>query len=174
MSTRIFIRIIVPSTYRVVRSVEHATQNYMRNHVNNNVTSSHFRNVKERRMLSQQHPVSQAKELTVDFDYVKKATANNETLIIDVREPEEVKEHGKIPNSINIPLGNVATVLGNLSEKEFLRIYQRPKPKEETEMIFYCMIGKRSGKAQQNALGLGFKNAKNYLGSWTDWATKIQ
>lgn len=35
MSTRIFIRIIVPSTYRVVRSVEHATQNYMRNHVNN-------------------------------------------------------------------------------------------------------------------------------------------
>lgn len=129
MSTRIFIRIIVPSTYRVVRSVEHATQNYMRNHVNNSkyififaellnfeiiaidiiwisfqdVTSSHFRNVNERRMFSQQQSESPAEELTVDFDYVKKATANNAALIIDVREPEEVKEHGKIPNSINIP-----------------------------------------------------------------------
>lgn len=42
-------------------------------------------------------------ELTVDYDYVKQATANNSTLIIDVREPREIVEHGKIPNSVNIP-----------------------------------------------------------------------
>lgn len=42
-------------------------------------------------------------ELTVDYDYVKIATSNNNVLIVDVREPDEIKEHGKIPNSINIP-----------------------------------------------------------------------
>lgn len=42
-------------------------------------------------------------EITVDFDYVKKATNDENIIIIDVREPNEIKEYGKIPNSINIP-----------------------------------------------------------------------
>lgn len=41
--------------------------------------------------------------MIVDYDFVKNATTNKNILIVDVREPEEVKEHGKIPNSINIP-----------------------------------------------------------------------
>ncbi|XP_045765469.1 rhodanese domain-containing protein CG4456-like [Maniola jurtina] len=112
-------------------------------------------------------------ELTVDYNQIKNATLNEKILIVDVREPEEVKEHGKIPNSINIPLGNVSTALGTMSESEFQTIYKRPKPTEDTEIIFYCMIGKRSGMAQQNAINLGYKNVKNYLGSWTDWASKL-
>lgn len=39
----------------------------------------------------------------VDYEYVKKVTKSKDTLIIDVREPDEIKEHGKIPNSVNIP-----------------------------------------------------------------------
>lgn len=42
-------------------------------------------------------------ELIVDYAYVKKALSDNNTLLVDVREPEEIKEHGKIPNSVNIP-----------------------------------------------------------------------
>lgn len=41
--------------------------------------------------------------MIVEYDYVKKATSDDNIYIIDVREPEEVKEHGKIPNSVNIP-----------------------------------------------------------------------
>lgn len=44
-----------------------------------------------------------------------------------------------------------------MSDKEFEQTYGRRKPTEDTEIIFYCMIGKRSGMAQQNAIGLGFK-----------------
>ncbi|XP_030030605.1 rhodanese domain-containing protein CG4456-like [Manduca sexta] len=110
--------------------------------------------------------------MTADYDYVKKATTNNDVLIIDVREPDEIKEHGKIPNSINIPLGSVSSVFTSMSEKEFQNIYNRPKPKENSEVIFYCMIGKRSGKAQREAIKAGYKNVKNYLGSWTEWASK--
>ncbi|KAJ2952042.1 hypothetical protein O0L34_g4303 [Tuta absoluta] len=115
-----------------------------------------------------------AEIMTVDFDYVKKATEDKNVLIVDVREPDEIKEHGRIPNSINIPLGNVTTALSQLADKEFLQTYQKQKPGEDTEIIFYCMIGKRSGKAQDNALKLGYKNSKNYLGSFTDWAAKIK
>lgn len=39
----------------------------------------------------------------VDYDYVKRAVDNKSTIIIDVREPDEVKEHGSIPNSVHIP-----------------------------------------------------------------------
>ncbi|XP_059056764.1 rhodanese domain-containing protein CG4456-like [Achroia grisella] len=111
-------------------------------------------------------------EMIVDYEYVKNATELNNVLIVDVREPDEIKEHGKIPNSINIPLGNVSTVLSAMSENDFAQTYNRPKPSENTQIIFYCMIGKRSGMAQQNALDLGYKNVKNYLGSWTEWANK--
>ncbi|CAH2105338.1 unnamed protein product [Euphydryas editha] len=111
-------------------------------------------------------------EVVVDYDYVKTATTNQKIVLIDVREPDEVKEHGKIPSSVNIPLGNVSTALGTMSEKEFEIFYNIPKPTEETEIIFYCMIGKRSGMAQQNAINLGYKNVKNYLGSWLDWKSK--
>ncbi|VVD03622.1 unnamed protein product [Leptidea sinapis] len=111
-------------------------------------------------------------EVIVDFDHVKQLVNNKNTLIIDVREPEEVTEHGKIPNSINIPLGTVSSVLSSMSDTEFSKSYGRTKPSENTEIIFYCMIGKRSGMAQQNAFNLGYKNVKNYLGSWTDWKNK--
>ncbi|XP_072939661.1 rhodanese domain-containing protein CG4456-like [Epargyreus clarus] len=113
-------------------------------------------------------------DMVVDFQEVKKATSDGKVLIVDVREPEEVKEHGKIPNSINIPLGTVSSALSTMPDAEFERTFQRPKPTEDTEIIFYCMIGKRSGMAQQNAFNLGYKNVKNYLGSWTDWANKTQ
>lgn len=39
----------------------------------------------------------------VDYKNVKKATQNSSIYIIDVREPQELKDSGVIPNSINIP-----------------------------------------------------------------------
>lgn len=46
---------------------------------------------------------AETEAMSADYDYVKKATADSKVVIVDVREPDEVKEHGKIPNSINIP-----------------------------------------------------------------------
>lgn len=44
-----------------------------------------------------------------------------------------------------------------MTDKEFESTFKRPKPKDDTEIIFYCMIGKRSAKAQRNAVELGYK-----------------
>lgn len=54
-------------------------------------------------------------------------------------------------------MGNITPVLNSMPENEFTKQYSRQKPSEDTEIIFYCMIGKRSGMAQQNAINIGYK-----------------
>ncbi|XP_039492872.1 rhodanese domain-containing protein CG4456 [Drosophila santomea] len=115
---------------------------------------------------------SQAPQIgVVDYDVVKKLPSEPQKLLIDVREPEELKETGQIPASINIPLGVVSQELA-ASEQLFKSKYGREKPKPDTELIFHCKIGKRSLKAAEAAAALGFKNVKNYQGSWLDWAER--
>lgn len=46
---------------------------------------------------------SSMSDKNVDYKNVKKATQNSSIYIIDVREPQELKDSGVIPNSINIP-----------------------------------------------------------------------
>ncbi|KAH8382238.1 hypothetical protein KR009_002535 [Drosophila setifemur] len=107
----------------------------------------------------------------VDYDVVKKLPSEPQKLLIDVREPDELKETGQIPASINIPLGVVSQELA-ASDKLFKSKYGREKPKPDTEIIFHCKIGRRSLKAAEAAAALGFKNVKNYEGSWLDWAER--
>lgn len=51
--------------------------------------------------------------IVVDYEYVRNSIADCNKLIVDVREPEEIKEHGKIPNSINIPCKPFSIILFN-------------------------------------------------------------
>ncbi|XP_055385786.1 rhodanese domain-containing protein CG4456-like isoform X2 [Condylostylus longicornis] len=105
------------------------------------------------------------------YDEIKSLPDHPEKLLIDVREPEELKETGKIPTSINIPLKNVSVTLGSqTSEEDFKRTFSRSKPHYESIIIFSCKSGKRALKAYQNAEALGYKNSKLYAGSWLDWA----
>ncbi|XP_049869817.1 uncharacterized protein LOC126369443 [Pectinophora gossypiella] len=174
MVSRIILRTAFPSTFKITKTAAQSTKPKIVWNLSIHVPS--VCSTKEsigRRHFSQQ-TTTEEMSLSVDFDYVNKAIKDDKVLIVDVREPDEIKEHGKIPNSVNIPLGTVTSVLSQMSEKEFEQVYQRPKPTEDTEMIFYCMIGKRSGMAQENAQKLGFRNVKNYLGSFTDWAAKTK
>jgi 3-mercaptopyruvate sulfurtransferase SseA len=43
------------------------------------------------------------------------------------------------------------------------------KPLPAQKMIFYCRSGKRSAQACQLAQEAGYKNVRNYVGSWLDW-----
>ncbi|XP_058828563.1 uncharacterized protein LOC131688372 [Topomyia yanbarensis] len=87
------------------------------------------------------------------------------------RGADELAETGTIPTSIHIPLANVEQAL-KLSEDEFKAKYGRGKPQPDTEIIFHCKLGGRAQKATDVAVDLGFKNARNYKGSWTEWAEK--
>ncbi|XP_070137623.1 rhodanese domain-containing protein CG4456 [Drosophila bipectinata] len=121
----------------------------------------------QQRFYSSQSPVIGI----VDYDVVKKLPSEPQKLLIDVREPDELKETGQIPSSINIPLDVVSQELST-SDSAFKSKYGREKPKPDTEIIFHCKIGKRSLKAAEAATALGFKKVSNYEGSWLDWAKR--
>uniref|UniRef100_A0A1A9ZLA2 Rhodanese domain-containing protein n=1 Tax=Glossina pallidipes TaxID=7398 RepID=A0A1A9ZLA2_GLOPL len=109
----------------------------------------------------------------VEYKDIKELPEHPEKLLIDVREPNELRETGQIPTSINIPLGVVAHELyPDCDESTFKAKYGRDKPTIDTELIFHCKVGRRSHNAAEIAQQLGYRNVRNYLGSWTEWAEK--
>ncbi|XP_053672137.1 rhodanese domain-containing protein CG4456-like isoform X2 [Anopheles nili] len=105
------------------------------------------------------------------YEEVLELPNHPEKLLIDVRNPDELAETGKIPTSINIPLPLLEDGL-KLAADEFKEKYGRDKPDAGTEVIFHCKMGGRAQKAADLATSLGFTNARNYKGSWTEWAAK--
>ncbi|CAK1545932.1 unnamed protein product [Leptosia nina] len=108
----------------------------------------------------------------VSYEDMLKVIHEPEKVIIDVRNPDEIESTGKIPSSINIPLGSVQDTLASMSDEEFQKQYQRAKPSPSDELIFYCRSGRRSTEALDKALKLGYNKSKSYLGSWEDWSSK--
>ncbi|XP_059613947.1 rhodanese domain-containing protein CG4456-like isoform X1 [Phlebotomus argentipes] len=107
------------------------------------------------------------------YEEVKDLCNHPEKLLIDVREPKELLETGCIPTSINIPLGQVQTIFSDdTSNENFRERFGRGKPTRDSQLIFMCKVGIRSDKAAQMVTQMGFRNAKNYKGSWTEWAEK--
>jgi rhodanese-related sulfurtransferase len=56
-----------------------------------------------------------------------------------------------------------------LPEEEFEDRFGFPKPEKDKEVVFYCKAGVRSSAAAQLALQQGYKNVREYRGSWLDW-----
>jgi rhodanese-related sulfurtransferase len=88
---------------------------------------------------------------------------------IDVREPDEVAL-GAIPSSVSLPLSTLKKHLSsNYDAGSFVKEHMFHKPLPEQKMIFYCRSGKRSATACQEAQEAGYRNVRNYAGSWMDW-----
>jgi rhodanese-related sulfurtransferase len=63
----------------------------------------------------------------------------NPFLLLDVREPEEVKAYQMIPGATNIPLGHLATAM-RLEPKEFEQQWKFSKPTQDTKIVCYCRV----------------------------------
>jgi len=87
-----------------------------------------------------------------------------------VREEGEVIQ-GNIPSSVNIPMSSFEKLM-ELHPDDFLKTLGFPKPTLDQKIIFYCRSGARSAKAVEIAKLKGFKNLRNYKGSWLDWISK--
>ena len=108
-------------------------------------------------------------------------------VLIDVRRPDEF-DQGNIPNSINVPRKDpspiqpqkkicslffgltVQVIECALSNpEEWKKFASLPFPGKEEEIVFYCKGGLRAEQGAQIASKFGFKNIKNYRGSYDDW-----
>ena len=90
-------------------------------------------------------------------------------IIIDVREPGELKSTGKIPGSYNLPISSAADGFF-LPAEEFEERFGWEKPGQDDEVIFYCKAGVRSRAAARLAGQAGFGGKiGEFPGSWIEW-----
>jgi len=109
---------------------------------------------------------------------------------VDVRSPEEYRgeklapDHlpqeqaqvpGHIPGAANIPWGKAANDDGTFKTADELKaLYEAEGVTDTNQVIAYCRIGERSSHTWFALTELlGFKDVKNYDGSWTEYGSLV-
>ena len=89
--------------------------------------------------------------------------------------PETAQRCGHIPGAANIPWGQAANEDGTFKSPDELRqLYGGKGVSSDKEVIAYCRIGERSSHTWFVLRELlGYKNVRNYDGSWTEWGSVI-
>ena len=128
-------------------------------------------------------------ELRAFRDEVLQKLSDPNVTLIDVRSPDEysgkviappgmsesAQRGGHIPGAQSAPWLNAVKDDGTFKSADELKAFYAGKGVTEgRDVIAYCRIGERSSHtwfALYNLLG--FENAKNYDGSWTEWGSVI-
>jgi len=111
------------------------------------------------------------------------------TVLVDVRSPQEfsgeviappgmtetAQRGGHIPGARNVPWAKAVNEDGTFKSAEQLReLYGDVGVTPDKDVITYCRIGERSAHTWfvlQELLG--FRNVRNYDGSWTEWGSMV-
>lgn len=111
------------------------------------------------------------------------------TALVDVRSPQEfsgeviappgmtetAQRGGHIPGAANIPWKQATEEDGTFKSPEALKeLYKEKGITPDKNVITYCRIGERSAHTwfALHEL-LGYKNVRNYDGSWTEWGSMV-
>lgn len=128
--------------------------------------------------------------LRADRDYIKARLGKQGFGLVDVRSPAEyvgdiiappgmtetAQRPGHIPGAANIPWSQAVAEDGTFKSAEQLRELYGSKGINENndEIVAYCRIGERSSHSWfALTYILGYKNVRNYDGSWTEWGNLI-
>jgi thiosulfate/3-mercaptopyruvate sulfurtransferase len=129
-------------------------------------------------------------KLRADRDYIKSRLGKQGFGLVDVRSPAEyvgdiiappgmtetAQRPGHIPGASNIPWSQAVAEDGTFKSAEQLReLYGNKGINEDNdEIVAYCRIGERSSHSWfALTYILGYKNVRNYDGSWTEWGNLI-
>ena len=88
---------------------------------------------------------------------------------------ETEQRAGHIPGAANIPWEQAANEDGTFKSADALKqLYEDKGVMGANEVIAYCRIGERSSHTWfVLKYLLGYRNVKNYDGSWTEWGNLI-
>ncbi len=122
-------------------------------------------------------------------DLVMQAVQQKTFALVDVRSPAEytgeilappglsetAQRGGHIPGAINVPWSQAVREDGTFKSPEELReLYRSKGLAEDKPVIAYCRIGERSSHTWfVLKYLLGYKDVRNYDGSWTEWGSMI-
>ncbi|KER20167.1 hypothetical protein T265_15379, partial [Opisthorchis viverrini] len=105
----------------------------------------------------------------IDCHELRERIRTKNVMLIDVRDPVELEESGRIDGAINIPLDGVEQAF-QMEPADFQKKYGVAKPdKSDKNIVFSCRSGKRSLLALKIANRLGYKWASNFKGGYLEW-----
>ncbi|EHK48330.1 conserved hypothetical protein [Trichoderma atroviride IMI 206040] len=99
---------------------------------------------------------------------VEKKDPEEKVILVDVREPYELLDTGKIPGAINIPITSAVQSF-HISDEDFEDMYGYARPPKDASLVFYCKAGVRAKAAAGLAQHAGWESVGEYPGSWLDW-----
>ncbi|HUX86827.1 MAG TPA: sulfurtransferase [Chloroflexota bacterium] len=123
-------------------------------------------------------------------DQVLASIGKPDVAVVDVRAPKEysgellapenlpqegAQRGGHIPGAANIPWASAVKEDGTFKSAEELRsLYGGKGVTADKSVIAYCRIGERSSHTWfVLTYLLGYKNVRNYDGSWTEWGSLV-
>ena len=88
---------------------------------------------------------------------------------------ETAQRGGHIPGAANVPWAQAVAEDGTFKSADALReLYEGKGVSGQQEVIAYCRIGERSSHTWfVLRYLLGYKNVRNYDGSWTEWGNLV-
>ncbi len=108
----------------------------------------------------------EAAEVVSPQDAQKRVQENPSTLVIDVREPDEIASTGAVPGSMNIPLG----VLPLRADTELPESFREQKLQDRsTPIITTCGAGGQASLAAKTLKDMGFTNVSMIDGGTRGW-----
>eukprot|EP00795_Rhopilema_esculentum_P016382 gene16382-7784_t len=108
------------------------------------------------------------KDPNCEADELKRKLDAGKVYVIDVRNPHELEETGKIPGALNIPLDVFEEAL-RLDDVSFRKLYGMQKPElDGSDVVINCRSGVRSLTALKIARNLGFHSAQAQKGETTE------
>ena len=105
--------------------------------------------------------LNEANELVprISFEDAKAILDDPNTIILDVREGQELRESGKIKGAIHVPRGLLEFVF---------RPEDYVEDPEKIKILVYCAAGTRAALAAKTLLYIGYKDVFN-LGGFKEW-----
>ena len=127
--------------------------------------------------------------LRAQWSYVHDGLSKKNRALVDVRSPAEFKGEilappglietaqraGHIPGANSIPWGQAMKEDNTFKAAEDLKaLYAGKGVTEDKDVVAYCRIGERSSHTWfVLKYLLGYRNVRNYDGSWTEWGSMV-
>lgn len=131
----------------------------------------------------QRFVVKEDPAILASTDYVARRMRSSTAVILDVRSREEFAgkdsskhcaRNGRIPGAVWLEWTQLLE--GPLSYRQIGDLQKRLADAGVTpdkEVITYCHLGNRSSNTYLALQLLGYANVRNYLGSWHEWASRL-
>uniref|UniRef100_A0A5S6PYZ6 Rhodanese domain-containing protein n=1 Tax=Trichuris muris TaxID=70415 RepID=A0A5S6PYZ6_TRIMR len=108
-------------------------------------------------------------ENAVSYEELKALIEAHDVLLIDVRDPEEITNQGRIIDAVNIPLGQLPEAF-EMDDESFFKKYKFEKPhKFDANVVFHGLSHIKSTAAVEIAHRHGFTKTRHFPGGWEEW-----